>query len=177
MSGYLNYLGAKRCCTNNLAKTIVGPQGPKGSQGAIGPYGQQGSTGSQGPQGPQGPQGSTYACCIGPQGATGAQGATGVSPWVLTNYSGYTGVGYTGDAMVFGNLFVSGTIDPNTTIQYSQRYNTSNQILTIADKTIQTFNGISLTVTLPTINADNVGIVFIITNSNNIVETSLTINS
>jgi hypothetical protein len=71
MSGYSNYLGAKKCCATNLAKTVTGAQGSKGSQGEIGPYGQQGSTGSQGAQG------VTGACCRGPQGFTGAQGPAG----------------------------------------------------------------------------------------------------
>ena len=71
MSSYSNYLGAKKCCANNLAKTVTGPQGPKGSQGALGPYGQQGATGSQGFRG------ATGLCCRGPPGFTGSQGATG----------------------------------------------------------------------------------------------------
>jgi hypothetical protein len=90
MSSYSNYLGSKKCCDTNLAKTVTGPQGPKGNQGAIGPYGQQGSTGSQGLRGatgpccrgPQGPQGNDGAAGgaqgdTGTQGATGAQGSTG----------------------------------------------------------------------------------------------------
>lgn len=71
MSSYSNYLGAKKCCANNLAKTVTGPEGPKGAQGAIGAYGQQGSTG------PQGFRGATGPCCRGPPGFTGSQGATG----------------------------------------------------------------------------------------------------
>lgn len=136
MNNYSNYLGARRCCNNNLATTVSGPQGQKGSQGPIGPIGHQGVTGSTGSQG------ATGACCRGPQGfqgnpgdfggptgaqgdtgptgsqgSTGAQGNTGGSPWFSTNYigvtgPGYTGTGYTGDVMVFGGLHVSGGIDP-----------------------------------------------------------------
>jgi hypothetical protein len=47
----------------------------------------------------------------------GATGPTGGSPWIPMNYQGvtgpgYTGTGYTGDVMIFGNLYVSGGIDP-----------------------------------------------------------------
>ena len=71
MSSHLNYLGAKKCCATNLARTVIGPQGPQGAGGPIGPYGQQGPTGTQGPRG------ATGACCRGPQGATGAPGPAG----------------------------------------------------------------------------------------------------
>ena len=85
MSGrYVNYLGAKKCCATNLAKTVIGPQGPQGTAGPIGPFGFQGATGARGFQG--GP------CCKGVaipvpqsavslagsvQGSTGTQGAQG----------------------------------------------------------------------------------------------------
>ena len=68
MSSYSNYLNARQCCSNNLSKTVTGPQGAQGSQGPIGPSGYQGATGVTGPQGAQG------ACCRGPQGYQGAQG-------------------------------------------------------------------------------------------------------
>jgi hypothetical protein len=71
MSSHLNYLGAKKCCATNLAKTVIGPQGPQGAGGPIGPYG------NQGPTGTQGPRGATGACCRGPPGATGAPGPAG----------------------------------------------------------------------------------------------------
>ena len=137
MSSYTNYLGARRCCENKL----VGPQGPKGDQGnsgPIGPAGVTGSTGYTGGRGPTGCKGNTGA--IGPTGYTGPAGgptgptglngtgdtgptgmtgfgATGPSQWVNTAYTGptgpgYTGIGYTGDVMVFGKLFVEGGIDP-----------------------------------------------------------------
>ena len=117
MSSYNKYLGSLKCC--NLDK--LGPQGPmgqRGPQGAIGPVGvtgPQGATGSTGPIGPQGATGSTGP--IGPQGVTGPQGATGGSPWTSMNYigptgPGYTGTGFTGDALIFGNLYVQGGIDP-----------------------------------------------------------------
>ena len=90
----------------------TGAQGLQGVTGATGLQGFTGSTGATGAQGAQGLQGATGAT-----GATGAQGATGGTPWFSTNYigvtgPGYTGIGYTGDAMVFGNLLVTGGIDP-----------------------------------------------------------------
>ena len=73
MSSHLNYLGAKKCCATNLAKTVMGPQGAQGAGGPIGPFGNQGTTGpAGGPQGATGSQGAT-----GFQGATGSQGAIG----------------------------------------------------------------------------------------------------
>ena len=56
-------------------------------------------------------------CCCQSKGATGPTGATGGTPWVPTSYigptgPGYIGTGYTGDAMVFGKLYVQGGIDP-----------------------------------------------------------------
>ena len=61
MSAYSDYLGNKRCCINNLTKTVVGPQGLQGSQGPIGSIGYQGATGSQGNTGAQGQVGATGA--------------------------------------------------------------------------------------------------------------------
>ena len=66
----------------------------------------------RGVQGPTGSQGAT-----GDTGFTGAEGATGPSQWNNTAYTGatgpgYTGIGYTGDVMIFGNLYVEGGIDP-----------------------------------------------------------------
>jgi hypothetical protein len=51
------------------------------------------------------------------QGMTGPTGPTGASQWNNTDYigatgPGYTGVGYTGDVMVFGKLYVKDGIDP-----------------------------------------------------------------
>jgi hypothetical protein len=61
----------------------------------------------------------TQIGATGATGATGAQGATGASsPWFYTNAIGgtanvgYTGTGYTGDVLIFGNLLVTGGIDP-----------------------------------------------------------------
>jgi hypothetical protein len=53
----------------------------------------------------------------GPTGPTGQTGPTGSSQWINTSYTGptgagYTGIGYTGDVMVFGKLYVKGGIDP-----------------------------------------------------------------
>ena len=115
MSSHSNYLGAKKCCATNLAKTVIGPQGAQGAGGPIGPFGNQGSTGVRGFQG------ATGACCRGPtgfQGAIGSQGATGPSQWTSMNVIGLSGIGYTGigvtgqDVLIYGNLLVSGGIDP-----------------------------------------------------------------
>jgi hypothetical protein len=90
----------------------TGPTGSQGIQGATGPTGSQGIQGATGPTGSQGIQGAT-----GPTGSQGATGFTGPSQWINTSYTptiggGYTGVGYTGDVMVFGKLYVEGGIDP-----------------------------------------------------------------
>jgi hypothetical protein len=99
MNTYSNYLGAKRCCDLRG----LGPQGPTGSTGAQGPIGPYGQTG------PTGPGGAASN--------TGATGPTGPSQWISSAYTGptgpgYTGIGYTGDVLVFGNLYVEGGIDP-----------------------------------------------------------------
>ena len=57
------------------------------------------------------------AGATGATGATGPTGPTGGSPWTPMNYQGvtgpgYSGAGYSGDVMIFGNLYVSGGIDP-----------------------------------------------------------------
>ena len=67
-----------------------------------------------GPTGATGPSGSIGL--TGPTGALGT-GPTGASQWINTDYlgptgPGYTGIGYTGDAIVFGKLYVQGGIDP-----------------------------------------------------------------
>jgi hypothetical protein len=110
---YTQYLGAQRCC--NL-KTLgpIGPQGPPGPA-SIGPKGNTGAQGNTGPTG-RGCRGATGPA--GPAGGPqGPQGVTGPSQWINTSYTGptgggYTGIGYTGDVMVFGKLYVEGGIDP-----------------------------------------------------------------
>jgi len=86
----------------------TGATGPTGPTGATGAQGETGSTGSTGATGPTGPTGFT-----GPAGSTGPTGGT---PWTPTSFgigiTGYTGIGYTGDVMVFGKLYVEGGIDP-----------------------------------------------------------------
>jgi hypothetical protein len=136
-ANYSQYLGAQRCC-DSRGPGPIGPQGPTGP-GSVGPIGNTGPTGSSvtgptgrgcaGPTGPAGgPTGTTGPTGplggptgsqgpTGEQGDTGPQGLTGPSQWLNTAYTGptgpgYTGIGYTGDAMVFGNLYVSGGIDP-----------------------------------------------------------------
>lgn len=117
-ANYTQYLGAQKCC-DLRTQGPVGPEGPRGPAG-VGERGWTGPTGEsytgptgrgcRGPTGPAGPAG-------GPTGATGATGPTGASQWVNTAYTGptgpgYTGIGYTGDVQVFGNLYVQGGIDP-----------------------------------------------------------------
>ena len=101
------------------AQGATGATGEQGPQGATGPSGSgaQGATGATGATGSTGPQGATGE--QGPQGSTGEQGpqgVTGASPFFNTSLiygpTGYTGVGYTGDVMIFGGLYVSGGIDP-----------------------------------------------------------------
>jgi len=96
---YNNYLGSNRCC--NTTSITKGAQGAQGVAGPIGPAN----------------SGGTGSGITGAQGATGVQGATGGSPWTTGNAigpqgAGYTGTGYTGDVLIFGNLLVTGGIDP-----------------------------------------------------------------
>ena len=104
----------------------TGPTGSQGATGATGPTGAQGATGATGPTGAQGDTGATGLTgaqgatgATGAQGDTGAQGATGGSPWIpMSGYgaggtAGYTGIGITGqDVLIYGNLLVTGGIDP-----------------------------------------------------------------
>ena len=111
MNTYSNYLGAKRCC-DLRGLGPQGPTGPTGGQGPIGPYGQTGPTGPGGAASNTGATGPT-----GITGPTGFTGPTGPSQWISSAYTGptgpgYTGIGYTGDVLVFGNLYVEGGIDP-----------------------------------------------------------------
>jgi len=98
----------------------IGAQGFQGVTGNIGAQGFQGVTGNIGAQGFQGVTGNIGA--QGFQGSTGAQGSTGGTPWITMNGigtqgSGYTGIGVTGqDVLVYGNLYVSGKIDPTDII-------------------------------------------------------------
>jgi hypothetical protein len=108
-------------------RSCRGPTGAQGYQGATGYQGRTGATGYQGNTGATGYQGHTGATghtgaqghtgATGAQGHTGPQGVTGPSQWVSANYigptgPGYTGIGFTGDVQIYGNLFVSGGIDP-----------------------------------------------------------------
>ena len=109
-TNYSQYLGAKKCCDLK----VQGPQGPQGVPGpaSVGPMGYQGATGAQGYQG------ATGRGCIGPTGAQGPAGTTGASQWTSMNGVGLTGAGYTGigvtgqDVLIYGNLLVTGGIDP-----------------------------------------------------------------
>jgi hypothetical protein len=60
-------------------------------------------------------------------------------------------------------------------IQYPTTYNIANATLTDASNAVQTFNGSSLTATLPLVSNTNVGIQFIITNTNS--SSSLTVET
>jgi len=112
---YNQYLGAQRCC-DLRGQGPIGPRGPTGHaqigpRGFTGPQGESftGPTG-RGCRGPTGPSGN-------PSGLTGYTGVTGPSQWNNSDYvgpigPGYTGIGYTGDVMVFGKLYVQGGIDP-----------------------------------------------------------------
>jgi microcystin-dependent protein len=121
----VNITNANNTTTNtsfsNLQPYIVMRYYIKYSSGntAIGVTGTQGATGATGETGATGAQGYT-----GSTGSTGAQGATGPSQWIGmtgTGVSGttYSGIGYTGDVLVYGNLLVTGAIDP-TSLTLSQ---------------------------------------------------------
>jgi hypothetical protein len=84
MNSYSNYLGAKKCCSNNLV--LSGARGPQGETGRQGPIGPMGYTG---PTGPQGERGATGPCCRGPTGPQGPTGATG--PQGASGLDGFTG--------------------------------------------------------------------------------------
>jgi hypothetical protein len=107
MSNYSSYLGSKKCCNT------TGQEGPQGPRGPGGPIGSQGPIGYTGPTGIQGEPGVGS----GGTGPTGYTGPTGPSQWNTSYYigptgPGYTGIGYTGDVMVYGALYVEGGIDP-----------------------------------------------------------------
>jgi hypothetical protein len=98
-----------------------GPQGltgQHGPQGLTGPHGPQGQRGQQGPEGLQGLTGPIGG--QGPPGQQGPTGPTGPNPWILDEYTivkptgtiEFTGIGYTGNVGIFGDLIVTGTIDP-----------------------------------------------------------------
>ena len=121
MSGYS--LGSNKCC-DLKGKGTKGATGPTGPRGSIGPIGYTGpGVGSTGPTGYTGPAGSGSGSTgpTGPQstvtGPTGYTGPTGPSQWVSSAFTGptgagYTGIGYTGDVMIYGALYVEGGIDP-----------------------------------------------------------------
>ena len=98
-SSYGSYLNTKLCCKDT---------------------GSGSGSGTTGPQGPQGPLGATGAVgATGHTGAVGPVGATGASLWVPMFETilpgppgGYTGIGVTGDVLIYGNLLVTGSIDP-----------------------------------------------------------------
>ena len=90
---------------NNLPTSFTGPTGTIWQDVSAGNVLRVGPTGLFGTQG-----------ATGPTGALGT-GPTGASQWINTAYlgptgPGYTGIGYTGDAIIFGKLYVQGGIDP-----------------------------------------------------------------
>lgn len=113
-ANYGQYLGAQRCCDTR-------GQGPQGLQGPTGPsaVGQRGFTGPTGAS-VTGPTGRSCKGDTGAKGATGDTGPTGPTLWQLNGYTinkptgttGFTGIGYTGNVGIFGDLIVTGTIDP-----------------------------------------------------------------
>ena len=98
----------------------AGATGVTGAVGAIGVTGAVGAIGATGVTGAVGATGVTGAVgAIGVTGVTGAVGATGASLWVPMFETvlpgppgGYTGIGVTGDVLIYGNLLVTGSIDP-----------------------------------------------------------------
>ena len=122
--------------TGPAGQSFTGPtgRGCRGATGEPGPAGPAGPEGPTGPAGPEGPQGS-----VGPQGpqgiaGTGFTGPTGPAQWSLNSYTitkptgstGFSGIGYTGNVGIFGDLIVTGTIDP-VSIYVTNRVN-SNMI-------------------------------------------------
>ena len=60
----------------------------------------------------------------------------------------------------------NGLILSKSSIQYTSTYNTTSQSLNSSTNYAQTFNGSSLTATLPSVNSTNVGVQYLITNTN-----------
>ena len=119
-TGAVGHTGA----TGEVGHTgAVGHTGTVGHTGATGAVGHTGATGAVGHTGATGAVGHTGATghtgAVGHTGATGPQGATGASLWVPMFETvlpgppgGYTGIGVTGDVLIYGNLLVTGSIDP-----------------------------------------------------------------
>ena len=153
--------------------------------GYIGKTGYTGAAGSTGSQGATGAQGST--------GAIGAQGATGATPnqnlanvLLIGNNAGTTGINmnkqniYSANSIIcdIGATGATSTLNPTSlnffngisitksTIQYPSTFNSSGITLNGTTNYSQTFNGANLTVTLPTVLSTNVGLQFLITNTN-----------
>jgi len=114
-TGFTGPIGIPGTATLTGATGPTGSTGPTGVTGPTGDTGYTGSTGYTGQTGYTGDTGSTGY--TGYTGSTGVTGPTGPSQWINTSYTGptgagYTGIGYTGDVMVFGKLYVQGGIDP-----------------------------------------------------------------
>jgi len=116
---YSSYLGSKRCCNLNT-QGPAGPQGPTGF-GGLGPRGYTGPPGEsftgptgRGCRGPTGPSGGP----IGPTGPTGPN-LWDIGSFTIEKSSGSTGIsgiGYTGNVLIYGDLNVTGVIDPTSII-------------------------------------------------------------
>ena len=163
----------------------TGSTGYTGSTGSTGYTGQTGHTGSTGPTGSTGHTGST--------GSTGHTGSTGTLEQVLTagniadlsiilkdslntptytNTISSTGMGNTNDLALYSDFNI--TLDASngnvsllkSTIKYPTAYNDASLNISATSEAVQTFNGTSLTAELPVVDASNVGIQFLITNTN-----------
>ena len=109
MSNYIDYLGARKCCVNNLSTTVTGAQGAQGYQGPIGFRGYQGATGNQ--------------------GATGIQGATGPQGPIQNFYTSYTITTIT--SIVGGTTFNIPSLTSNANYYNIYQVDTTNGPLTL----------------------------------------------
>jgi hypothetical protein len=114
-----------------------GPTGPTGITGPTGPTGTTGTTGDFGPTGP-----------TGDFGPTGPTGPTGPNVWITGDYTiakvtgstGFNGIGYTGNVGIFGDLLVTGTIDP-IAVYLTNTTNSNMMTLDSISNKINYYNG------------------------------------
>ena len=96
-ANYPQYLGAQKCCDLRTQ----GPEGPQGPPGPAG-IGQRGMTGAAGSTGPTGN--------VGPTGYSGTSSQWFLGEYIInkpTGTTGFTGIGYTGNVGIFGDLNVN----------------------------------------------------------------------
>ena len=82
--------------------------------GKIGPTGMTGPTGNAGPTGETRPTGN-----VGPTGYSGTSSQWFLGEYIInkpTGTTGFTGISYTGNVGIFGDLNVTGVIDPEAII-------------------------------------------------------------